>query len=210
MSLWTVQTVPVTSLEFPLDKCLWWSHRGLRNMWGHKCKGEGAGVPVALSIRGWDEHNLSPLLGSRSKMWELEPLQTQTVFSVTLILLLWSDQRQKPDTELQTTSSPKMAWVSETYCPPFTTLQHQLTQQNVLPLLRKPYCTWSLKRRKCWAEHTSPGSQKRLIFEVSWQPSCQILRYAGHSQLQQQKRCYLPGHVLQSHLYQMETYKRKW
>lgn len=119
MSLWTIQTVPFINSEFPLQKCFWWSYKGLRNMWGHKCKEGGVGGPVALSSWGCDVHSLSPVLGSTSKM--LMPGRIsycrQTMFLVTLILLLRSDQRQKPDTQLWTASSPKMAWVSEMYCP---------------------------------------------------------------------------------------------
>lgn len=62
-----------------------------------------AGVVMStVSPHCWDPQ------GKCSCQGELEPLKTQIVFSVTLILLLCSDPRQKPDTQLQTASSPKM------------------------------------------------------------------------------------------------------
>lgn len=74
-------------------------------------------VAQCLHPGGVVMHNLSPLQAPQENVHGRKDklLQIQTMFSVTLILLLWSDQRQKHDTQLQTASSPKMAWVSEIY-----------------------------------------------------------------------------------------------
>lgn len=52
MFLWSIQTVPFTDREFPLQKYLWWSCRWLRNMWRHKHE-EGVGGPVSLQLDSW-------------------------------------------------------------------------------------------------------------------------------------------------------------
>lgn len=57
-------------------------------------------------------------------------LQIQTMFSVTLVLPLWSDQIQKH--ELQTASNPKMAWVDLIYWPPSTSLS--LSAHSIKPI----------------------------------------------------------------------------
>lgn len=68
MSVWTVQTVPFTTLNCPY-KSICDGHTGASGTCGeYKCKGGGVGGPVALSNWGCDVHNPSPLLGSTSNM----------------------------------------------------------------------------------------------------------------------------------------------
>lgn len=120
--------------------------------------------PVLAGIQLCNARGLSSLLGSTGKMLDACAREDQThrrprhIFSNFLILLLWSDQRQKPDT----TNSSKPKHSPRTRILLFTSAlaphQHQLLS-NILPLLRKPYCTWSSKEKEFWVENTSPSSQ---------------------------------------------------
>lgn len=158
MFLWTIQTVHFTDPEFPLQKYLWWSCRCLRNTWRHKHDEGGVGGPVPSSSWGCGVHNLSPLHAPQEKAHarKNELLQIQTMFSATLILLLWSDQRQKHDT--QTASKPKdglsicnllapfhlplnISWLSKTY---HLSLEKGILSWTDFTWFPEEACFWSL------------------------------------------------------------------
>lgn len=145
----------LSELLFPLQKHWCFSGQSRQYLWltlnslyKSICDGHGGGLGICedtsvkkeelvaqcLHPAGVVMHNLSPLQAPQENVHGRKDklLQIQTMFSVTLILLLWSDQRQKHDTQLHTASSPKMAWVSVIYWP--TSISLSISADSVKPI----------------------------------------------------------------------------
>lgn len=158
MFLWTIQTVPCTDPEFPLQKYLWWSCRCLRNMWRRKREG-GVGCVVSPSSWGCDVHNLSPLqapqenkCSCQEEMATTDPDYVFSNFGLTTLV--------RSDTE---------TWTSNSFKPKDGLSRSNLLAPFHLPLiissLHKTYHLSLEKGILSSKDFTSSGFQKRLFLK---------------------------------------------